>query len=143
MKLPIVLIFLILAIAKSSSAKPPTIHHKINVVTDSVSRVMAMTEAAANRIQAVCKGTKDDKVKPIYLKCLHKYNDVLRNLKEARRFLQAGNKKSAKDHTVVAMSAARLCGEDLANNIRRVPSYVVKDNKRVQELCNIVYNSCA
>lgn len=105
---------------------------------------MAQLQAktTAEKIWGLENDIKDDKseLKLRYHKCLERYRNAMVQLKEANRFVHAGNITSVKRYTSLAMSEVQSCDQELAK--QHEPSNLAKDNRKSQELCSVILAIC-
>ncbi|KAL8063189.1 hypothetical protein ABFX02_01G012000 [Erythranthe guttata] len=110
---------------------------------------MSMAQSHANKTAKVIwdhyhgKPFWKDEIRLRYNRCVVKYADAMKQLKEAKKFMLAGEAKSVKHYTLLAVDRVDSCDSELTklpetNNKRKF----LQDNKEFKDLCDIIVGIC-
>ncbi|KAG8375688.1 hypothetical protein BUALT_Bualt10G0126400 [Buddleja alternifolia] len=78
----------------------------------------------------------------MYYNCYLKYTDVMKQLRQAKRFMLAGIARSVKNYVSVAVHQVNSCNEELMKPPREQSVQVLEANDKLKDLCNNILAIC-
>ncbi|KAL0311863.1 UNVERIFIED_CONTAM: hypothetical protein Sradi_5585600 [Sesamum radiatum] len=108
---------------------------------------MYMVLSRANRTVALTwahyRGTTIHKpeVRMKYYKCFLKYTDIMKQLRQANKYMLAGLPESVKDYVLVSVNQVNCCNQELLRPPRE-RSDVLEANIELKDLCSIILAIC-
>ncbi|PIN13233.1 hypothetical protein CDL12_14149 [Handroanthus impetiginosus] len=94
------------------------------------------------RYHAITELRNESKLRLMYYKCFVKYNDVMKHLKEAKRFTASGIEKSIKNHIFVVVDRVSLCNDELVKGPKDEVKPILEANEKLKDFCSIIEAIC-
>ncbi|KAK4412638.1 hypothetical protein Salat_2910900 [Sesamum alatum] len=113
------------------------------ILASLVGTTVIQAKTTTTKIWRLVKAIKDDRseLKLTYFKCWSRHKMATLQLIEANRFMRAGQTRSVRNHTSLAMTEIQSCNQELAKH-KNEPSNIAKDIRKLQDHCSVVLVIC-